>query len=818
MGTMETQLKSGVALWVLTAALAAPLPALAASAAGDAAPGASAAQAAGTVEEVIVTAQKYSQRLSDVGMAITALSGEQLDRQGINDVSGLSKLDTSFVVSQAFYGTPIYTIRGVGYNDFSLAASPTVSVYTDEVPYPYLPLTKAVSFDIERVEVLKGPQGTLFGQNATGGAVNYINKKPTSDFTWGFGSSFRTYNAANFNGFISGPIAPNLNGRLAFDINTGGAWQKSLTRPDDKLGDLDQKRLRASIEWRPNDRLKVDLTAVGWQDKSDTLIPQAIAAVPANPGTYPNTPFADPALRGRTYASIVGLTAQPFPTKATQAEWIGGTHPHANETAYQGSARVEYQLTDQVLLTYVGSYQQYDQRDRYENTGTLENQFTVTSGKVGAGYSELRLSGRAFDKKLNWLVGADYSDVRTFERQFTHLGTTAAYGLIQLPVILGLSTRYLDPFQMLQNVSNDRNKSWAVFGNLEYHLLPTLSVHGGLRYTKTTIDHAECSRDVDGNLAAGFNFLQIARRLPINHLNQGDCVTLGPNRISGVQMGKLDEDNISWRVGADWHPVEGTLVYGSVSKGYKSGNFPTLSSSAYVQLLPVTQESVLAYEVGLKSRFYDDRIEIDGAVFYYDYRNKQLQSAVPDPLGIFGVLNALVNVPKSTEKGAELAVKYRPISGLMLTASTTYLDTKVDGDFAGFNPYSTSATINLKGEPFPNTPKWSARIGGQYSWDVLNDRYTAYVGFDANYVGHTQGQFGNASAVAQGFPSLEIKSYATLDLRAGLDSKDGKWRFQVFGRNVTDQYYWTQATHIFDSSVRFAAPPATFGASVAYRY
>ena len=811
---MDTQLKSGAALWVLTAALAAPLPTLAA----EAAPAATTASGSSTVEEVIVTAQKYSQAIGDVGMAITALSGEQLQRLGVTDVAGLSKLDTSFVVSQAFYGTPIYTIRGVGYNDFSLAASPTVSVYTDEVPYPYLPLTKAVSFDIERVEVLKGPQGTLFGQNATGGAVNYINKKPTPDFTWGLGASDTSRNAANFNGFISGPITPTLNGRLAFDVNQGGAWQKSLTRPGDKLGDLDQKRLRASLEWRPNERLKVDLTAVGWSDKSDTLIPQAIAAVPANPGTYPNTPIADPALRGRTYSSIVGLTAQPFPTKASQAEWIPGTHPHAHETAYQVSGRGEYQLTDQVLLTYVGSYQQYDQRDLYENTGTLENQFTRTSGKVGAGYSELRLTGQAFDKKLNWLVGADYSDVKTFEAQRTHLGTTAAFGLIQLPVILGLSTRYLDPFQSLQNVSDDRNKSAAVFGNLEYQLLPTLSVHGGVRYTSTKIDHAECSRDVDGNLAAGFNFLQIARRLPINHLNQGDCVTLGPTRISGVQNGKLDEDNVSWRVGADWHPVERTLVYGSVSKGYKSGNFPTLSSSAYVQLLPVTEESVLAYEVGLKTRLDDDRLEVDGAVFYYDYRDKQLQSAVPDPLGIFGVLNALVNVPKSTEKGAEFAVKYRPVPALVLTASTTYLDTKVHGDFAGFNPYSTSATINLKGERFPNTPKWSARVGGQYSWDVLDGRYAAYVGFDANYVGHTQGQFGNASAVAQGFPSLEIKSYATLDLRAGMDSKDGAWRFQVFGRNVTDAYYWTQATHIFDSSVRFAAPPATFGASVAYRY
>jgi iron complex outermembrane receptor protein len=774
---------------------------------------------AGELAEIIVTAQKRQQSINTVGMAITAAAATQLQDMGIDSVSGLAKLDPSVVVSQSLYGAPVYAIRGVAYNDYSLAASPTVSVYTDEVPYPYLALAKAVSFDVERVELLKGPQGTLFGQNATGGAVNYIAAKPTSTLAMGFGTSYDSFGAAGFNGFISGPISATLRGRLAFDIHEGGAWQESISRIGDKLGDKDQKRVRGILEWLPTDNLKVALNVTGWTDHSDTQTPQAIGITPELPGTYPNTPFANPALAGRTYASLIGLTPVPIPTDDKQAEWQPGFRPRLDEQAYQASLRVEYSLSDDLSLTYVGSYQHYRQQDLYDNYGNTVQLNYDDGGRVESGYNELRLSGKQFDSALNWVIGADYSLVRADEQQFNRFLSTNQYALIQLPVLLHLSTSYLDPFRELLDTSIDHNRSKAVFGNVEYRVLPALSFHGGVRYNTTDITHSGCSQDVDGNLAAGFNDLLLARGLrPATPIPQGGCITLGPTGIPGIQTATLDQNNVSWRVGADWTPVQRTLLYATVSKGFKSGNFPTLAASDYVQLRPVTQESVLAYEVGVKSTIAAARLEVDGALFYYDYRDKQLEGAVVDPLHIFGVLTALVNVPKSREEGAELALKYRPIPDLALTASATYIDSAVTSDFFSYNPYSTTSTINLKGEPFPNTPKWSGRLGGQYNWDVLSGRYSAYLGFDAAYTSESQGQFGNASGVAEGFPSLEIKAYGTLDLRAGLDSNDGKWRFQVFGRNVTNTYYWTQAIRAYETAVRFAGQPASVGASVTYRY
>ena len=803
--------KTGAALWVMGAALA-PLPLYA----EDAAPNSPATDQPGALQEIVVTAQKRSQSIDTVGMAITAVTGAQLLNKGITDVSGLSKLDPSLVVSQSFYGTPVYTIRGVGYNDYAIAATPTVSIYSDEVPYPYLALTKAVSFDLERVEVLKGPQGTLFGQNATGGAINYIDAKPTSELAAGLGGFYNNWDAANFHGFLSGPLTSSLTGRLAFDINEGGAWQTSESRPDDHLGDKDQKRLRGILDYRPTDNLKVELKAVGWIDKSDTLAAQTIGLVPQNPGKYPNTPIADPALAGRSYASLVGLTPEPFPTSDTQAEWLANARPQVDEHFYQVSGRIEAQLTDQMLLTVLGSYQHYSQNDLTYNTGSLENQGSLISGGVAARYGEARLSGQAFDRQLDWLAGADYGYSSTHETQFTHVGTTPIYSLIQLPVLLGLSDQYLDPFHSVENVSSSDSKTRAAFGNLEYHLSPQLSVHAGARYTSSGTDNAAASYATDPAEVAGYNYLAIIKNIHAT-FTQGSILTILPDGTTGTVYDSLREHNASWRVGIDWKPVPGTLAYASVSKGYKSGTFPTLPASEYIQFNPVKQESVLAYEVGTKSRFAQNRIEVDGALFYYDYHDKQLYGSTPDPLGIFGDLTAIVNIPKSQEKGAELSLKYLPIDALTLTASATYLQTRVTGDYFGFNAYSTTP-INYKGEEFPNTPKWSARAGGEYDWDVFSGKYQAYLGADLTYVGRSQGQFGDASAVAAGFPSLEIDAYTTLDLRAGLNSSDGHWRIQLFGQNVTNRYYWTQATHTYDTAVRFAGLPRTYGGSIEYKF
>jgi iron complex outermembrane receptor protein len=762
------------------------------------------APASGTnlgIDEIVVTAQKWSQSINTVGMAITALTGDQLKMQGVADVAGLSKIEPSFVVAQSNWGSPVYSIRGIGYNDFSLAASPTVSVYTDEVPYAYPDMSKGATFDLERVEILKGPQGTLYGQNATGGAVNYIAAKPTGTFQSGIEGTFARFNAVNFNGFVSGPLTNTFEARLAFNIDEGGAWQKSFTR-DDKLGKKDNKFARLLLAWTPTDKMKVSVNVNGWTNKSETQAAQFRAAILTDPD----------------YAAYVPqeVNAPVSPDNPRAADWLAGTRPANDESYYQGSVRAEYMASDHLLLTYLGSYENYRQNDLQEPDGVNNQLYLLQGGSVRSDSQELRGSGKFLDEEITWLAGGSYTRSITDENQYEEvLGTTTSFKLLRF--LMALKKPAL-PFPAVRNVSTDDSVSKAAFANVEYHPTEKIGVNAGARYTQTSINHGGCTQDVDGKVAPGATALEIILKHGVGVVPAvpGGCAMFSPDLTPGYLTQALDESNVSWRVGADWTPIQKTLLYASVSRGYKAGSFPTLAATSYLSLKPATQESLLAYEIGFKSRLLDNRVELDGNVFYYDYHDKQLEMRKPDPQGIFGLLNRLVNVPKSEVTGAELAVKFMPTSHLVLTFRGTYLDSRVISSFSGYNSFSTTP-INLQGEAFPNTPKWSISGDAQYSWDISGG-YSAFVGINGRYRTSSQGEFGTYGAIQEGYPSLVVKAYALADVRAGLLSRNGRWRFEVFGNNVTNTYYWNDATLSGESVVRFAGMPATYGLTIRYMY
>ena len=165
--------------------------------------------------DIVVTAQKREQAINDVPLSITAASGEKLANQGITNVADLVKIVPGFNYTESAFATPVYTLRGIGFYDTSLAAKPTVSIYQDQVPIPFSIMTRGATLDLERVEVLKGPQGTLFGSNATGGAINYIAAKPTSTFKAGLDAGLDSFGQVSGGGFISGPISDTLSARVA---------------------------------------------------------------------------------------------------------------------------------------------------------------------------------------------------------------------------------------------------------------------------------------------------------------------------------------------------------------------------------------------------------------------------------------------------------------------------------------------------------------------------------------------------------------------------------------------------------------------------
>ena len=228
------------------------------------------------LSSITVTAQRREESANDVPMSIQAFGAEQLDILQVNDVDDLQALVPSFSVSQSYQGVPTYTLRGIGFNTINVSATSTVGTYVDEVAYPYPFMNSGPMFDIERVEVLKGPQGTLFGRNTTAGLINVVTKKPIDEFQASVSADVGNYDTFNLEGMINLPISDNVQARFAFRQETAGeGWQKSITRGEDR-GTIDRLGFRAALAIQPNDDLDIDLSYNGWRNKSDTIAGQAI--------------------------------------------------------------------------------------------------------------------------------------------------------------------------------------------------------------------------------------------------------------------------------------------------------------------------------------------------------------------------------------------------------------------------------------------------------------------------------------------------------------------------------------------------------------
>ena len=738
------------------------------------------AQPAG-IAEIVVTAQKRAQSINKVPMSITALSGTALTSLGVMTTAQLTKVVPGFNFTETVYGTPVYTIRGVGFQESSLAGSPAVSVYVDEVPLPFPVESEAASLDLERVEVLKGPQGTLYGANSTGGAVNYIAAKPTDHLTAGVDASIARFDATDINGYVSGPLSDTLTARLSARLIESGDWQKSYTDAR-TLGAQNRVEARLLLDWHPTDRLTISTNFNVFRDRSQT----------------PAEQFEGIYLQSKLVPIPSGLTGFPIaPPDDRAADWDPGRDYRRNNLFYQFTLRGDYKLTDLVTLSSITSWQHYFRDQPLDPDGTtFENDYFTEGGSISTIYQELRLGGRSFDR-LNWIVGFNYEgdntdDINSLE--FPQSSTARLAGF---------------PLTDVNNQTRQNIRTYAVYGNLDYDLTSAFTVHGGIRLTQTDRDFSGCSADTgDGQAAAALNFLSSVLRggVPGTKAQPGQCVTLDATFQPSLITAVLNEKNVAWRTGVDWHPRPNFLTYFNVSKGYKSGSFPTLTASSYVQFAPVKQESVLAFEAGTKVTLFDRKLQLNAAAFYYDYANKQIRGIKLDP--IFGSLAALVSIPKSHIDGFELSATARPTSSLTITPAVTMVHSRIDGNFSNYNPLGQLG--RFVGEAFPYTPEWSGNVGVDYQ-RPLNDRLNWFLGGNLSYQGATNGGFGE-------LPTFRVRAYALLDLRAGIASASGRWRATVFGENLTNQYYWVSAEHAGDVIVRQAGRPLSYGLRLSYRF
>ena len=766
------------------------------------------------IADIIVTAQKREERLSNVPLTISAASATELRNAGVVDTSDLAKLVPGFTATSTATATPVYTIRGVGYFDSAFAATPAVTVYVDQIPLSYPVMTRNAVFDLERVEVLKGPQGTLFGQNSTGGAINYIAAKPTQTLAAGFNITGGSYKLATADAYITGPLSDTLSARIAVGHENQGDWQRSYTRPNETRGSVDVSKGRLLIDWRPSSSLSFELGATGWIDKSDTQAGQLVGRTPNLP---PNPAFA----------------AYPLaPQNARAADWTPGQRLGRDDSFYQFSLRSQFDVSDAVSLISLTSFAKMKLNAALDADGTaLIIDDYIETGNLRSFNQEVR--AEADLGRVRLVLGANYAKDHVL--QDTTLGITQASTVANAPPVG-------PPQNFLRLIADQNIETYAGFANLEFKLTDTLTIQAAGRYTKSKKDFSGCAADVGGGfgsvIAFVANIFRAAAMIPGPPVSVpvGGCASLNAQFVPGNVLRSLDEENFSFRVGPSWKVTPDTLIYANVSRGYKAGTFPTIAGILASQFDPTKQESLIAYEAGFKTALANRRVQLNGSVFYYDYSDKQLLGTVIDP--VFGPLQKLVNIPKSRISGAELQLTAEPVTGLRINGAVTYVNSKVTGSFVNFNPYGTP--VDFKGYAFPYTPEWQATLDAQYEFP-LSSSLKGFVGGNLLYNSKTVGAFGanipyNPREPQHGvfippagptiFPNvpvvanaLNVDAYTLVDLRAGIETENGRVRFTVWGRNITNKYYWTTATFIpADSTIRFAGKPATYGATLSFRY
>lgn len=369
MGDFNRRARRGRAAWALVSASVLPFAALSAQAqaqAQDARPAeaASSPTAPNETGDIIVTAQRRNQTLTQVGLSITAVDGETLAERNITQAEDLAKLVPGLSVSDSGFSTPIYTLRGVGVNEPSAGSSSSVAVYVDEVPLAYPVLTQGAAFDLQRVEVLKGPQGTLYGQNSTGGAINYIANKPTNTFEAGVTGTIGRFTRGQVEGYVSGPISDTLKARVAGRFAFGDDWQRSITRQDG-LGRIENYTGRAIVEWQPSSAFRATLNVNGWVDKSDTAAAQLVAVFPGTLARVDRGIVVVDAAGAPVIGANGLVVTRPalLPgNNARNADWDPGVALTRDDRFVQGSLRLDLDLADRVTLTSITSYADFDRK------------------------------------------------------------------------------------------------------------------------------------------------------------------------------------------------------------------------------------------------------------------------------------------------------------------------------------------------------------------------------------------------------------------------------------------------------------------------
>lgn len=518
-------------------------------------------------DTIVVTAQRREQSLQDVSVAVTVVTGDQLKDQGVTNINQLQNTAPNLEVEPAFGGGAAqFRLRGVGFQDYASNNSPTVGVYVNEVAFPVPVMTQGLIYDIERVEVLRGPQGTLYGRNTTGGAINFVTKKPTDEFAAGVFAEYGRFNEFKSEGYISGPITDGFRARISASTQQGGGWQHNRDT-DEELGDANRGGVRGLFEFEPTSNLEFLFDAHYSWDKSENQGLYLINDLATRGG-------AGPTILADTDRSLTGWGVSP--TLLTDIGASPDRKPGRDNSGWGVSLNGALDLGG-AILNSITSYESLDRSELGDWDSSASSEADTFFGSDVSVFSqEVRLSSDG-EGPFVWQVGLYYSKQELNERYFSD---------------------FLDIFGTYGRVNYDQTvESVAIFGQAEYALTDKINLIAGLRL------------ESEDRFLEGFGTAF------------GGATALPPTDVS------TSMEPLTGKGGIEFRPTDDILLYASVSRGTKSGGFTTYNTGQESSIQPFAPEVLWAYEVGFKTDFIDN-LTLNGAAFYYDYSNQQVLSAV----------------------------------------------------------------------------------------------------------------------------------------------------------------------------------------------
>jgi outer membrane receptor protein involved in Fe transport len=769
------------------------------------------------LEEVIVTAQKRAQNLQDVPISIATMSGEKIDDIGITSLQELTQYMPNVTVN-AGAGTPNLFIRGVG-SGTNQGFEQSVGMYIDGVYAGRGPLAAVpTTMDLERVEILKGPQGILFGKNTVAGAINITTAKPTDEFEGMVEALYSPeHGEEQYNLVLSGPLTDSVYGRLAVRHDKFDGWWDNVTNGEEGPS-RDNLYTRASLLWEASDNLDIHVK-------------------------YEKGEFEGKESGGVVYQSdIVGQPnfagGVPIPLISDRDKGFGDADNRNSTDTEVFALTVDWDL-DFATFTSISAYSAYDRMSTGDTDTVATPSLHRTRWEDYEQYSqELRLVSPG-GETIDWIAGAYYqSNTLDIDRRIDDIDFLQSGPLSTSALFLA------DTAPKSTGAFDQDGESMSVFAQGTWNATDTLRLTLGLRYNEETKDLDKVSVSEELQVRARSNPNLLVYSDPAN----GSLSIADLRQHSFTDLSR-DEEKLTYSTNIQWDATEDTMLYASVSTGFKGGGFDEAYSGAGSEIrlvnfstneplgstvpgndssiLEYEDEEVLAYEIGAKMTLLGGAAEVNFAAFRMEYENLQTSSLVGD---VFRVGNA----GEAISQGLELDTRIRLSERFTVGGAVAYLDASYE-DFTGATCTVPQATDpvnnpdclledgtnivsgetggqNLNGETLVFAPDWSANLYAQYVMPLGSDMELV-TGIDLNY----SDEFYSALDLD---PNTKHDAVTRINARIALASTDNTWGVALLGKNLTDEtsYYWKNDVAVTDSNSYFGLPERPRSIALQARY